>query len=127
MYEFFYQKTRKKARILIVDDDWYTTKSFSLCLEDSGLFEVKTYNDSVKALSNFEADLYDLVLLDIKMPKMSGIELHDEIKRLDGKVKAGFLSTSYRDYDSVEDTTCFIPKSIRVNELIERIEIELLR
>jgi DNA-binding NarL/FixJ family response regulator len=69
------------------------------------------------------------VLLDTKMPKMNGIELHEEFKRLDGKVKVGFLSTPDRDYDSMEEqsTTCFIPKSIRVNELIERIEIELLR
>jgi DNA-binding NtrC family response regulator len=58
----------KKGRILIVDDDSDITSSFSLCLEDTGLFEVVTYNDSVKALSNFKADSYDLVLLEIKCP-----------------------------------------------------------
>ncbi|HEU4444021.1 MAG TPA: hypothetical protein VFR94_05040 [Nitrososphaeraceae archaeon] len=46
----------KKARILIVDDDTDITNSFSLCLEDTGLFEVDTYNDSVKAISKVKAD-----------------------------------------------------------------------
>lgn len=130
MYNCVYQNATnevKKSRILIVDNDRYTTKSFSLCLEDSGLFEVKTYNDSVKALSNFEANSYDLVLLDTKMPRMNGFELHDEIKKLDSKVKIGFLSASDIDYKVMaeQSTTCFIPKPIKVNELIERIETEL--
>jgi CheY-like chemotaxis protein len=61
-----------KKKILLVDDDPDITTSFSLSLEDTGLFEVETYNDSVKALSNFKANSYDFVLLDIKMPNMSG-------------------------------------------------------
>ena len=59
-----------------MDDEPDITGSFSLALEDTGLFEVETYNDSVDALSNFKTDSYDLVLLDIKMPKMSGFELY---------------------------------------------------
>ena len=39
---------------MLVDDDPDITTSFSLSLEDTGLFEVETYNDSVKALSNFK-------------------------------------------------------------------------
>ena len=53
-----------KKKILLVDDDPDITTSFSLSLEDTGLFEVETYNDSVKALSNFKANSYDFVLLD---------------------------------------------------------------
>ena len=44
---------------MLVDDDPDITTSFSLSLEDTGLFEVETYNDSVKALSNFKANSYD--------------------------------------------------------------------
>ena len=61
-----------KKKIFLVDDDPDITTSFSLSLEDTGLFEVETYNDGVKALSNFKANSYDFVLLDIKMPNMSG-------------------------------------------------------
>ena len=60
----------RKGRILIVDDDPDITNSYSLCLEDTGLFEVDTYYDTVEALSNFKANSYDLVLLDIRMPKV---------------------------------------------------------
>jgi DNA-binding response OmpR family regulator len=52
----------KKKKILLVDDDPDITTSFHLSLEDTGLFEVQTYNDSTKALSNFQSNSYDLVL-----------------------------------------------------------------
>jgi CheY-like chemotaxis protein len=63
-----------------VDDEPDITGLFSLALEDTGLFEVETYNDPTEALSNFKSSSYDIVLLDIKMPKMSGFELCDRIK-----------------------------------------------
>lgn len=102
-------------------------------MEDTGLFEVKTYNDSVEALSNFKTGSYDFVLLDIKMPKMSGFELYDKIKELDGKVKVCFISAFDPYSDELRDQflslkiECFIPKPILVKELVRRIEIELLR
>ena len=65
----------EKKRILIIDDEVDITNSFSLALEDSGLFQVDTDNDPILALSNYRPGLYDLLLLDIKMPKMNGFEL----------------------------------------------------
>jgi DNA-binding NtrC family response regulator len=56
----------EKGRILIVDDKPDITHSYSLCLEDTGLFEIETYNDSVEALSNFKSNSYKLVILDIR-------------------------------------------------------------
>lgn len=113
-------------KILIVDDDPDITNTFSIGLEDTGLFAVETYNDSVEALSNFQPNLYDFVLLDIKMPKMSGFELYDKIKKLDSKVKVCFISA----YDPYSDELkeeflslkieCFIPKPIQIKELVER-------
>ena len=47
---------------------------FKMALEDEG-FEVDVYNDSLLALSNFKDDLYDLVILDINIPKMNGYKL----------------------------------------------------
>jgi two-component system, OmpR family, response regulator ChvI len=120
-------------KILIVDDDPDITNTFSIGLEDTGLFAVETYNDSVEALSNFQPNLYDFVLLDIKMPKMSGFELYDKIKKLDSKAKVCFISA----YDPYSDELkeeflslkieCFIPKPIQIKELVERIKVELSR
>jgi two-component system catabolic regulation response regulator CreB/two-component system response regulator ChvI len=122
-----------KNKILIVDDDPDITTSFDLSLEDTGLFEVETYNDSTKALSNFQANSYDLVLLDIKMPKMNGFELCDKIRKLDGNVKVCFISAFDPYSDELKEQflsskiECFIPKPIETKELVKRIEVELSR
>ena len=126
-----------KKRLLIVDDEADITNSFSLALEDSGLFVVDTYNDPLVALSNYRPNSYDLLLLDIKMPKMNGFELYDQIKKLDNNVKVCFISAYDVDFNALEDLfpslekDCLIPKNIirkpiEVSKLIERIELVLL-
>jgi two-component system, OmpR family, response regulator ChvI len=131
------EENRNKKRILVVDDEVDITLSFSLALEDSGLFEVDTYNDPLVALSNYRPNSYDLLLLDIKMPKMNGFELYDKIKKLDNKVKVCLISAYDVDYDALREQVpsleidCLLPrgvirKPIQVAKLIERIELELL-
>ena len=126
-----------KKRLMIVDDEADITNSFSLALEDSGLFVVDTYNDPLVALSNYRPNSYDLLLLDIKMPKMNGIELYGQIKKLDNNVKVCFISAYDVDFKALKDLfpslekDCLIPKNIirkpiEVSKLIERIELELL-
>ena len=83
-----------------MDDEPDITDSFSLALEDTGLFEVETYNDPVEALSNFKSNSYDLALLDIRMPNMDGFEFYDKIKKIDSNVKVCFMSAF--DVDSAE-------------------------
>ena len=123
----------RKGRILIVDDDPDITNSFSLCLEDTGLFEVETCNDTLEALFTIGSNTYDLVLLDIKMPLMNGFELRDKIKKLDSKVKVCFISAFDPYSDELRDQflslkiECFIPKPIQIKELVKRIEVELSR
>jgi two-component system, OmpR family, response regulator ChvI len=125
-------ETRKK-KILIVDDDPDITTTFDLSLEETGSFEVETYNNGIEALSNFQPNSYDLVLLDIKMPKMDGFELCDKIRKLDGKVKVCFISAFDPYSDELKDQflsskiECFIPKPIETKELVKRIEVELSR
>ena len=122
-----------KKRILIVDDEADITLSFSLALEDSGLFEVDTYNDPRVALSNYRPNSYDLLLLDIRMPVMNGLELYCQINKIDNKVKVCFISAFDVDYTALRDQypslelDCLVPKDIirkpiEVRKLIERIE-----
>jgi CheY-like chemotaxis protein len=83
--------TESRGRILIVDDEEDVTFFLKEALEELGGFEVVTFNDPLLALSSFNNDdknnrltEYDLILLDIKMPKMDGFELYQELqKRID--------------------------------------------
>lgn len=82
-----------KKKILIVDDEEDITFIFKIILEDAG-FEVETYNDPQKALNNFKKNFYNLVLLDLKLPVLSGIELYYKILEIDNCVKICFLTSS---------------------------------
>ena len=63
-----------ESRILLVDDEADIALAFKIGLEDNG-FKVDAFDNPSKALSNFKAGFYDLLLLDIKMPKMNGLSL----------------------------------------------------
>jgi DNA-binding response OmpR family regulator len=120
-----------KRRVLVVDDNSDITITIKTGLEDSGLFQVDTFTDSELALSSFLPGLYDLVLLDFKMPKMYGHELYDEIKKIDGKLKVCFLTATYTNYEDARKTfpyleiECFIQKPVEIKDLIRRIASEL--
>jgi two-component system response regulator ChvI len=51
-----------------------------LGLERNGKFEVDVYNDPTTALANYRPGVYDLLLLDVKMPKMNGLEAYQKNK-----------------------------------------------
>jgi two-component system response regulator ChvI len=117
-----------KGRILLVDDDVDITHSFSLALQKDG-FIVDTYNDPLIALGDFKADLYDLVLLDIKLPNMDGFELYDKIREIDRRVKVCFISGYQMNYLALREQglqiDCFISKPIKIEDLLRRINAEL--
>ena len=81
---------KRKRKILLVDDEPDLTFTLKMGLEDSGLFEVDVFNDPQLALSNFKPDYYDFLLIDIKMPHLSGYELYDKLRNIDGKSKILF-------------------------------------
>ena len=72
-------------KILIVDDESDICLTSASVLEDNGLV-AHTLDDPILALENFRKDLYDLLIIDIKMEKMNGLELYKEIKKIDHKV-----------------------------------------
>jgi two-component system, OmpR family, response regulator ChvI len=123
-------KSKTDRKILIVDDEPDITESFGLALEDSG-FEVDKYNDPAIALASFKPNVYGLLVLDIKMPKMDGFELYEKIKKIDNKVKVFFISAF--DIDRAEISKKypdlkienFLPKPIQIPELIKRVEEQL--
>jgi two-component system, OmpR family, response regulator ChvI len=120
----------KKRRILLVDDEPDNSSIFRIALEDNG-FDVDTFDDPTLALSAFKPDYYDLLILDIKMPKMNGYELYNEIRKIDDKVKICFITAFdiQKDdhFDSIvkstdKDKPVVIRKPIDIEELVKRIK-----
>jgi DNA-binding response OmpR family regulator len=85
-----------ESRKLLVDDEPDIALAFKIGLEDNG-FEVDAFDNRMKALSNFKAGFYDLLLLDIKMPKVDGFEAYQQMKEIDKKVKVCFITASERE------------------------------
>ena len=91
-----------KKRILLVDDEPDITMSISTVLESNG-FEVTSYNDPVIALSSYKPHHYDLVILDVKMAKIDGFELYDEIRKIDNQTKVCFITaTDKNNYEGLK-------------------------
>ena len=120
-----------KKRIFAVDDNPDINTTIKTGLEDTGLFQVDTINDPIKALASFKPGLYDLALLDFKMPKMYGHELYDEMKKIDNKVKVCFLSATYINYEDARkkfpilEAEYYIQKPVEIDDLVRRIVSEL--
>ena len=116
--------------ILIVDDDPDVASIFSMGLEDEG-FEVYTYNDPLIALSNFKPSFYDLLLIDINMPKMNGFELCTQILKFDVNVRICFITAGETNIQALREVYplisvgCFIKKPVTIDYLVKRIKSEL--
>jgi CheY-like chemotaxis protein len=80
-------KVNAVVKLLIVDDELDITRILKKGLELLGAYSVDTFNDPLEALSNFDAGTYDMVILDIRMPKMNGFELCRKITQKDAKTK----------------------------------------
>jgi DNA-binding response OmpR family regulator len=92
-------------------------------LGDTG-FNVDIFNDSMRAPENFEPGFYDLVILDIVMPKMDGFDLYKELEKLDPRINVCFLTASeqYREEQREVkhrdlDQDLFIQKPISFEDL----------
>ena len=116
-------KSATMKTVLIVDDEPDVKLALKIALEENG-FEVDAFDDPVMALDNFKKGVYDLLILDIKMPKMHGFELYREIRKIDSHVKICFLTAGemyYGAYADIFNENQFIRKPIENKELINRV------
>ena len=120
----------KGKRILIVDDDEDTNNLFKLFLEYDG-YKVDAFTDPIDALYSFRKDVYDLILLDLKMPKMNGMILYQKLKNIDPNLLFCFI-TANREYiehlkKNNQDIEKFvIYKPILLSELRNKVNFLLL-
>jgi CheY-like chemotaxis protein len=61
-------------------------------------FSVDTFNDPLLALKSYKLHMYDLVMLDVIMPKMDGFELYIRLKKIDPAMNICFLTASSEPY-----------------------------
>ena len=117
-------------RVLIVDDEPDLNITLKMVLEENG-FKVDSFTDPLSALENFKgesAGMYDLLILDMKMPQMNGFELYRQIRKIDDKVKVCFLTAGEMDYEQFGkelfpalENNCYIQKPIENETLIKRL------
>jgi len=116
-------------KIALVDDDRNILASVSMTLEAEG-FEVHCYNDGAEALRGLQAKPVDLAILDIKMPRMDGMELLGQLRR-QGSLPVIFLTSKDDEIDEVLGLRMgaddYITKPFSQRLLIERIRTLLRR
>lgn len=115
-------------RVLLVDDELDIVYLVKVGLERKG-FEVDSYIDPILALHNFKRGTYQLLILDIKMPKMNGLDFLDKIKKEDDKIKVCFFTASeefasnYKNvFKNSQDKFLFISKPISIPKMTKQIE-----
>ena len=115
--------------IALVDDDQNILTSLSLALEAEG-FTVRSYSNGAEALSSLTARPADLVLLDIKMPRMNGVEMLTQLRR-HSNVPVIFLTSKDEEEDELEGLRSgaddYIKKPFSQSLLIERMRVLLRR
>ena len=95
---------------MVVDDEYDITFTLQAGLEDGG-FDVEAFTDPKLALSSFKPGLYDLILIDIKMPKINGFVLYELLKTVDPGVKVCFLTAMYNE-EIREEELCALNKDL---------------
>jgi DNA-binding NtrC family response regulator len=115
--------------VLFIDDDKDVTFTIKTILDETGLFQVNTFNDPNLALKRFKPNFYALVLIDIRMPKMGGFELYEQLKKIDPDIKVCFLTASemyHQEAREVEhcalNEDLFLQKPISNEDLVREID-----
>jgi DNA-binding NtrC family response regulator len=120
-------------RILVIDDELDILMLLRMIVEDNTDFEVETTNNPSEALKLLTEKDYNLVISDLKMPGMDGIELLDELKGIKPDIPV-IIMTAYGSLETSEDAmqkgvADFITKPFRKDSILFTINrvLELAR
>jgi len=101
----------------LIDDDTDILFTFTAVIEGEG-YHLKSFNNPFEALNHFSQTdpyYYDLVITDIRMPGINGIQLYSKLKVMNPDVKVLFLSA----LDAVEELLSIFP-DIKISEIIRK-------
>src|ERR1700743_399407 len=117
------------ATIALVDDDKNILSSVSMLLEQEG-YAVKTFSDGAAALTGLTGAPPDLAILDIKMPRMDGLELLRRLRQA-GDLPVIFLTSKDEEIDELMGLNAgaddYIRKPFSQRLLLERVKAVLRR
>ncbi|MBS3758276.1 MAG: response regulator [Desulfobacterales bacterium] len=114
-----------KRKILLVDDEIVFTKNMAKLLEERE-YRVSAVNSGDAAIKALEADDFDVVVLDLKMPGMDGITTLREIKKL-GLFTETLILTGHGSIDTALEAIKigaydYLTKPCEIDELVEKLE-----
>jgi CheY-like chemotaxis protein len=115
------------SKILIVEDEKNQRELYAMELQDKG-YETEQVANGREALEKIQKNVYDLVLMDIRMPEMDGIEALGKILSKDKKTPV-IIYTAYSNYKSNFMTwtaDAYVTKSSNFDDLAVKIEEVLL-
>lgn len=125
------KKNNSPPRIMIVDDESDILSVIKRGLESKNDFMVDTFSKGDDAIDNFQnhpQNYYDLVITDIRMPKVNGFELYRKIKDTDPNMKIAFITAfeiNKEEFSKVipsVNVTHFISKPVSISKLREKIK-----
>lgn len=116
---------RHHIKVLVIDDDPSICKTVGLLLEDHG-YTPRTFTDADEALEAAKKESFQIALIDLRMPKMDGVEVIEGLKNIDERMSC-IVMTAYPDLDSATETmrrgTCdYIPKPFKQEDLVNAVE-----
>jgi len=118
------------AKILVAEDDTNIRLGLTATLESEG-YTVIAATDGAQALRLFAQETFDLVILDVMMPKKSGYDVCRELRSRDNRVPVVFLTAKGEEIDKVVGLKLgaddYIAKPFGVHELLARVEALLRR
>ena len=134
MFNDQHRQRNSPLRIMVVDDEKDILRIIKRDLESNDAktnFKVDAFYDSESALNAFNShptDYYDLILTDIRMPKMNGFELYRNIKKRNPAMKIAFITAfeiTKEEFGKVLpsiDVKHFIKKPVTMSNLIPKLK-----
>ncbi|MFL6484947.1 MAG: response regulator [Nitrososphaera sp.] len=121
--------SKDRYRVLLVDDETNIVYDLKRGLEVRG-FKVDDYDSPQDGINSFKPNLYDLAILDIRMPGLNGFSIHSKMKQIDSPLTACFLSASEIDPEEFkkvfpsrsEGVKAIIRKPFAANDLLREID-----
>ena len=116
-------------RILVVDDERQITRMLRAALQSSG-YEVLTAANGVEGFSRFEQERPDLIITDLAMPEMTGLDLTRAVRKVSA---TPIIVLSVRDTDQMKVTALddgaddYLTKPFSMPELLARVRAQLRR